>query len=117
MKESVCFIQLEEAGFRKVVSFTPNRPDRNFVLYYWIPRRAAIVCFMSFSFLSICLFYLSYELLLSTLLYACSLPQISGLPQLLISLLDSQHFRSAVLLEIRVWGYYKIFIPFFCVWY
>jgi len=50
MKESEYFIELEEEGFRKVVSYTPNRPDKNVFLYYLIPRRAAIVWFMSFFF-------------------------------------------------------------------
>jgi hypothetical protein len=112
MKESLYFIKVEEEGFKKVVSFTPNRPDKNFFLYNWVPRRAAIVWFMSFSFLSILMFYLLYKLLLSSLLYACSLPQISGLPQLFISLLHSPHFYSSLLLEILVWEYYKISIPY-----
>jgi len=81
-------------------------------LCYWIPQRAAIVWFMSFSFLSINLFYVLYKLLLSSLLYVCSFPLISGLPQLFISLLRSMHFHSAVLLEIPVWEYYNMFLPY-----
>jgi hypothetical protein len=30
MKESLYFIKVEEEGFKKFVSFTPNRPDKNF---------------------------------------------------------------------------------------
>jgi hypothetical protein len=112
MKERVYFIRLEEEAFRKAVSFTPSRPDKNIVLYYRIPRRAAIVCFMSFSFLSIRLFYLLYELLISSLLHVCSLTRISGFPQLFISLLHSQHFHSAGVLEILVWEYYNIYLTY-----
>jgi len=117
MKERVYFVRLEEEGFRKAASFTPSRPDKNIVLYYWIQRRATIVWFMSFSFSSNRLFYLLYELLISSLLHVCSLPRISGLPQIFICLLHSQHFRSAGLLEILVWEYYNLYLPYcFCVW-